>query len=76
MATMMDSIEYTLTSWEPREVLRCTGTCKRFRHRTARPGLLPAICCGKTARLWDRYEQPVEVDISESITEPNEGPTP
>lgn len=67
---MTDSIEYTLTNWEPREVWRCTGACKRFRHRPARPGILPAICCGQPAQLWDRYQQPVEVVIEEQVSPP------
>jgi hypothetical protein len=32
-----------------------------------RPGILPAICCGVAARLFDRYSQPEVVNISEPI---------
>lgn len=66
-AGMPDSIEYELINYEPREVYYC-GVCERFRHRTVRPGILPAICCGQPARLFDRYEQPVRVNIIEPIT--------
>jgi hypothetical protein len=63
-----DSISYTLMREEPREVWKCTGACGRFRHRTVRPGILPAICCGQPARLWDRYSQPIEIEIEERVT--------
>lgn len=60
----MDSIEYELMNEVPREVYHC-GICKRFRHRTVRAGILPAICCGQPARLFDRYSQPEMVNICE-----------
>jgi len=62
-----DSICYELVNETPREVWKCLGACQRFRHRTVRPGILPAICCGVPARLWDRYSQPEVVNISEPI---------
>jgi hypothetical protein len=63
---MTDSIEYELMNFEPREVYHC-AICKRFRHRTVRPGIMPAICCGQPARLFDKYKQPVRVNICEPI---------
>jgi hypothetical protein len=66
---LTDSIEYTLRNEEPREVYYC-ATCERFRHRTVRTGLLPAICCGEPARLWDRYSQPIEVIVNEPVSLP------
>jgi hypothetical protein len=65
---MMDSIAYELVNFEPREVYHC-GICKRYRHRTVHPGILPAICCGQPAVLFDRYEQPVRVNIVEPIVQ-------
>lgn len=63
-----DSVSYTLIREEPREVWKCTGRCGKFRHRAARAGILPAICCGEPAQFWDRYRQPVEIEIEEHIT--------
>jgi hypothetical protein len=62
-----DSIEYELVNFESREIWKCLGKCGRFRHRAARPGILPAVCCSQPARLFDRYEQPTIVNISEPI---------
>ena len=63
---MNDYIEYELMSFESREVWHCT-LCKRFRHRAIRPGIRPAICCGQPARLFDRYEQPSRVNITDAV---------
>jgi predicted metal-binding protein len=63
----MDSIAYEVMKEEPREVWKCLGKCGRFRHRRALPGLAPAICCGEQARLFDRYSQPIEIEIEERI---------
>jgi len=63
----MDSIAYELVKEEPREVWKCLGACGRFCHRWASPGLLPAVCCGKPARLFDRYSQPIAIEIEERI---------
>lgn len=65
----MDSIEYTLTNWEAREVWHCAA-CRRYRHRATRPGILPAVCCGQPAQLIDRYQQPVEIVIEEQVSPP------
>lgn len=64
---MMDSIEYELVQLESREVWKCQGECGRYRHRTVIKGALPAICCGASAKLIDRYEQPTPVVISEPL---------
>jgi hypothetical protein len=64
---MTDSICYELVNETPREVWKCLGACQRFRHRTVRPGILPAICCGVPARLWDRYSQPVVIAVEEEV---------
>jgi predicted metal-binding protein len=53
-----DSIEYEIVNWEKREVWKCQGECKKYRHRRALPGILSAVCCGVPAKLIDRYEQP------------------
>jgi len=67
----MDSIAYELVKEEPREVWKCLGTCGRFRYRRALPGLLPAVCCGKPARLFDRYNQPIEIEVEERFVAEN-----
>lgn len=67
--TVQDSIEYELVDWEAREVWHCS-VCHRYRHRAVLPGQLPAICCGQPARLWDRYQQPIPITVSEPIGEP------
>ena len=67
-------LEYTLVRETPRTVWRCDG-CKRYRHRDEELSssvdgmkhLLPAICCGKPARLVDRYSQPQEIVVEETI---------
>ena len=59
-------LEYTLVRETPRTVWRCDG-CKRYRHRDEVADLLPAICCGKPARLVDRYSQPQEIVVEETI---------
>lgn len=64
---MEDSIEYELMNFIPRELYHCPN-CRRYRHRTVRPGILPAICCGHVLEVFDRYEQPVRVNIREPIT--------
>jgi hypothetical protein len=63
----MDSIAYALMKEEPRKVWNCLGQCGRFRHRQALPDLLPAVCCGKPARLFDRYSQPIVVEIEDVL---------
>jgi hypothetical protein len=64
---MTDSIGYELITEIQREVWKCQGACGKFRHRTVRPGILPAICCGVPARLWDRYLYPEIVNIEEPV---------
>lgn len=64
---MVDSIEYELVNWEPREVWKCQGECKKYRHRRALPGILPAVCCGVPAKLVDRYQQPKQFMVSEPL---------
>jgi hypothetical protein len=64
---MKDSIEYEIVEWEPREVWKCSGQCGRFRHRKTVKGILPAQCCGQPAKLIDRYQQPFEVTVSDSL---------
>jgi hypothetical protein len=61
-----DSIEYQILNRQPREVWHCS-VCKRYRHRDAVKGLLPAICCGQPAKLIDRYSQPIPVTVSERL---------
>ena len=63
---MMDSIEYELVNWEKREVWKCS-VCGRYRHRKTVKGIRPAICCGQPAKLIDRYEQPIQVTVSEPL---------
>ena len=65
---MIDSIEYEIVNWKPREVWHCAA-CKRYRHRDFQKGLLPAICCEQPAKLIDIYEQPSPVVISEPVSE-------
>jgi hypothetical protein len=69
---MMDSIEYEILNWEPREVWKCQGACGKFRHRRALKGILPAVCCGVPARLWDRYQMPTPFTVSQSLDQPAE----
>ncbi len=69
---MADSIEYELVNWEPREVWRCQGACRKFRHRRALPGIRPAVCCGVPAKLFDRYQMPVPFTVSQSLTRSTE----
>lgn len=64
---MVDSIEYELVNWEPREVWKCQGACKKYRHRKAVKGILPAVCCGVTAKLIDRYRQPKKFEVDAVI---------
>lgn len=64
---VMDFIEYELVDWVRREVWKCQGNCKRYRHRDFRKGLLPAICCGVPAKLIDRYSQPVRIEVTEPL---------
>lgn len=64
---MVDSIEYELVNWEPREVWKCQGACKKYRHRQAVKGILPAICCGVPAKLIDRYRQPRKFEVDAVI---------
>ena len=70
---MFDSIEYELLNWEAREVWRCQGACKKFRHRRAVKGILPAVCCDVPAKLIDRYQQPTSFEVNQVIEslEPN-----
>ena len=63
----MDSIEYELVNWEAREVWKCSS-CGRYRHRKTVAGILAAQCCGQPAQLVDRYEQPVEITVSQSLS--------
>lgn len=65
---MVDSIEYEIVNWKRREVWHCS-VCKRYRHRDAAKELLPAICCGRPAKLIDIYEQPSPLVISEPVSE-------
>lgn len=53
----MDTIQYKLRTWQPKEVWHCL-TCDSYRHRPTIEGILPAICCGEPAKLIDRYYQP------------------
>lgn len=64
---MMDSIEYEMVNWEPREVWKCQGECGRYRHRKSIKGILPAVCCGVPAKWIDRYEQPIPITVSELL---------
>jgi len=64
---MNDSIEYEILNWESREVWRCQGSCKKYRHRSTVKGILPAVCCGVPAKLIDRYRQPVAFTVSEQL---------
>lgn len=66
---MVDSIEYEIVNWEPREVWKCQGTCGKYRHRRAVKGILPAVCCGVPAKLIDRYQQPVPFTVSEPLSQ-------
>ena len=67
---MVDSIEYELVNWEKREVWKCQGDCKKFRHRRVLKGILPAVCCGVPAKLIDRYEQPRPYVIEQVLPQP------
>jgi hypothetical protein len=58
MSALVDSIEYELLNWEPRECWRCSA-CGRYRHRPAVKGLLPALCCNEPAKLVTSYKQPL-----------------
>ena len=64
---MIDSIEYELVNWEPREVWKCQGGCGKYRHRNAVKGILPAVCCGVAAKLIDRYRQPTSFEVNQVI---------
>ena len=64
---MVDSIEYELVNWSPREVWKCQGACKKYRHRNAVKGILPAVCCGVPAKLIDRYSQPTSFEVNQVI---------
>jgi hypothetical protein len=69
---MIDSVEYEITNWSPREVWHCS-VCKRYRHRNSAKGLLPTICCGQPAKLVTHYEQPIPFIVSEPIAGPDTG---
>lgn len=64
---MLDSIEYELVNWEPREVWHCQGGCGKYRHRIAVKGIRPAVCCGVPAKLIDRYQQPTSFEVNQVI---------
>jgi hypothetical protein len=64
---MIDSVEYELVNWKPRQVWKCQGACQRFRHRDKIEGQLPAICCGVPAKLITSYSQPIPVQVSEPV---------
>jgi len=67
----VDSIAYELVKEEPRELWNCLGRCGRFRHYRSLPDLAPAICCGKPARLFDRYRQSMVIEIEERFVAEN-----
>jgi hypothetical protein len=62
----MDSVEYEIVNWTPREVWHC-AVCKSYRHRPAAKGLLPAICCGQPAKLITSYSQPKPLQLTEAV---------
>jgi hypothetical protein len=64
---MVDSIEYELVNWEAREVWKCSK-CGRYRHRKAVFGIMPALCCSQPATLIDRYQQPIDITVSQSLS--------
>jgi hypothetical protein len=64
---MIDSIEYEIVNWEPRQVWRCQGKCGRFRHRPTIAGALPAVCCNVEAKLITSYSQPVPLQLTEAV---------
>ena len=63
---MADSIEYELANFESRTVWKCAVN-GHYRHRKEIPGAEPALCCGQPAKLIDRYEQPVEVEVWDEV---------
>lgn len=63
---MADSIEYELTHFESRTVWKCAVN-GHYRHRKEAPGSQPAICCGRPAKLVDRYEQPIDVEVWDEV---------
>jgi hypothetical protein len=64
---MVDSIEYEILNWQPREVWKCQGACAKYRHRRVVKGILPAVCCGVPAKLIDRYQQPTAFQVEQAI---------
>jgi hypothetical protein len=61
-----DTVGYELLNYAPHELYHCS-TCRCYRHRRVVKGQRPAICCGKPAKLLDKYSQPTLIIVEQAV---------